>query len=324
MAVYTKINDGELQAFLSRYQLGDYLKLSEIPEGVENSNYRLHTEQGHFILTIFERRVARHDLPFFLTLMGFLSTQGICCPVPIIGNDGQALDQLCGKPAAVLSYLPGTSVAEPTLKHCSAVGSLLADVHNAGLSFAGKRSNSLALKDWPILLKQIGSDGDTVSPGIEADLKNEIQYLARNWPEGLPQGIIHGDLFPDNVLFSNGKISGVIDFYFSCRDFLAYDLGVCLNAWTFDDNGVFDKRRSEALIKGYCNKRLLTRDEYELLPILCRGSALRFLLTRLYDHINVPVAMIGTRKDPLEYYRKLQFHRHVANAADYGYFYKNG
>ncbi len=323
MAVYTKINPGELQVFLSQYQLGEVLEVTEIPEGVENSNYRLHTEQGRFILTIFERRVARNDLPFFLSLMGFLSAEGICCPVPILSNDGQALGQLCGKPAAVLSYLPGTSVVQPSLKHCSAVGSLLANVHNAGISFPGRRSNSLSLKDWPILLKQIGPDGDLVSPGIGADLQNEIQYLGRNWPGSLPQGVIHGDLFPDNVLFFNGAISGVIDFYFSCQDFFAYDLSVCINAWAFDDNQALDRRRCESLIDGYCNKRLLTQKEYELLPILCRGSALRFLLTRLYDHINVPAEMIGVTKDPLEYYRKLHFHRHVTDVADYGYCYKN-
>ncbi|MEE2694382.1 MAG: homoserine kinase [Pseudomonadota bacterium] len=318
MAVYTKINDAELQAFLTQYQLGECLELSEIPEGIENTNYRLRTHQGYFILTIFERRVFRHDLPFFLSLMGFLSDGGICCPVPIMGRDGQAFSQLCGKPAAVLSYLPGSSINKPNLKHCSAVGSLLADLHNVGLSFPGKRSNNLALKDWPKLLSQIGSDGDLISPGIKAELGDEIRYLEGNWPEGLPEGVIHGDLFPDNVLFLDGEISGVIDFYFSCRDFLAYDLGVCLNAWAFDDEGEFDKKRSEALLRGYCNKRGLTKNEYELLPILCRGSALRFLLTRLYDHINVPVAMIGTTKDPLEYHRRLCFHRNVTNADAYG------
>ena len=324
MAVYTKINDRELQAFLSRYQLGECLEVSEIPEGVENSNYRLRTEQGCFILTIFEQRVAHEDLPFFMDLMGFLSIEGICCPVPILARDGQTLGQLGGKPAAVLSHLPGTSISAPNPRHCSLIWSLLADVHNAGLNFSRGRANSLALKDWPILLKQIGSNGDLVSPGITADLKDEIQYLSRHWPEGLPQGIIHGDLFPDNVLFVDGNISGVIDFYFSCRDFLAYDLSVCLNAWAFDFNGEFNRGRSEALIKGYYNKRVLTGHEYEMLPIFCRGSALRFLLTRLYDHINVPVAMIGTTKDPLEYYKKLLFHRNVTSAADYGYFYKNG
>ena len=324
MAVYTKINEQELQAFLSRYQLGECLEVSEIPEGVENSNYRLRTGQGRFILTIFERRVANDDLPFFLDLMGFLSTEGICCPVPIVAKDGQALSQLCGKPAAVLSHLPGTSIAEPGLRHCNLVGSLLANVHNTGMNFYGGRSNSLPLKDWPILVQQIGSDGDLVSPGITADLKDEIQYLSEHWTEGLPQGIIHGDLFPDNVLFFDGEISGVIDFYFSCRDSLAYDLSVCLNAWAFDINGEFDRKRSEALITGYCNKRVLNANEYECLPILCRGSALRFLLTRLYDHINVPLTMIGAKKNPLEYYRKLLFHRDVASVADYGSFYKNG
>tara|TARA_B100000029_G_scaffold515331_1_gene621800 strand:- start:4998 stop:5972 length:975 start_codon:yes stop_codon:yes gene_type:complete len=324
VAVYTKINDQELQAFLSQYQLGECLEVSEIPEGVENSNYRLRTERGRFILTIFERRVAHSDLPFFMDLMGFLSGEGICCPVPIVAKDGQALVQLHGKPAAVLSHLPGTSISEPTLRHCGLVGSMLANVHNASLNFSGGRSNSLTLKDWPNLLKQIGAEGDLVSPGITADLEDEIQYLSGHWPEDLPQGVIHGDLFPDNVLFFDGKISGVIDFYFSCRDFLVYDLSVCLNAWGFDVNGGFDRQRSESLIRGYCSRRVLTSTEFEFLPILCRGSALRFLLTRLYDQINAPVTMIGMTKDPLEYYRKLLFHRNVASASDYGSPQKNG
>ena len=186
------------------------------------------------------------------------------------------------------------------------------------------RYNNLALKDWPVLLSQVGANANLVFAGLEADLENEIQYLSEKWPEGIPQGVIHGDLFPDNVLFSNGVISGVIDFYFSCRDYLAYDLGICINAWAFDNKGKFDKEMSGTLIKAYCEKRVLTRNEYELLPVLCRGSALRFLLTRLYDHINVPHAMTGMTKDPLEYYRKLQFHRNVNNAADYGYMYENG
>ena len=319
MAVYTKITEVELGTFLAKYELGSFLDLVEIAEGVENSNYVLVTRQGRFILTIFERRVSVKDLPFFLDLMRYLSTKGVCCPVPIKARDGNVLGKLHGKPAAILSHLNGVSKANPGVGDCNALGGGLADLHLAGRSFGGSRDNDLSLKDWPNLLTQIGADANALIEGIVLDLRNEIEYLERSWPERLPQGIIHGDLFPDNVLFQDGKVSGVIDFYFSCQDSFAYDLAICLNSWSFDPDGFFDHKKSEAIILAYCQKRMLSKYEYESLPILCRASALRFLLTRLYDWMNMPEAVMVKSKDPLEYYNKLLFHRNIRAADDYGF-----
>ena len=319
MAVYTKITQLELEAFLATYELGVFIELVEIAEGVENSNYVLVTREGRFILTIFERRVSLEDLPFFLDLMQYLSKNSICCPIPIKARDGNVLGKLHGKPAAILTHLNGVSKKNPGVADCRALGGSLADLHLAGQTFPGGRCNDLSLKDWPNLLAQIGADVNELSEGIVSDLRNEIEYLERSWPEGLPQGIIHGDLFPDNVLFQDGNISGVIDFYFSCQDYFAYDLAICLNSWSFDRGGLFDQKRSEAMISAYCQKRMLSKKEYESLPILCRASAVRFLLTRLYDWVNVPEAVTAKTKDPLEYYNKLLFHRSVHAADDYGF-----
>jgi len=319
VAVYTKITEAELGNFLAKYELGNFIDLVEIAEGVENSNFVLVTREGRFILTIFERRVSVDDLPFFLNLMQYLSRSGVCCPVPIKARDGNILGEIHGKPAAVLTHLKGVSKANPEVGDCRALGGILAALHLAGQSFSEDRPNDLSLKDWPNLLTQIGADANALSKGIVSDLRNEIEYLERSWPENLPQGIIHGDLFPDNVLFQDGDVSGVIDFYFSCQDFFAYDLAICLNSWSFGSGGLFDRKKSEAIISGYCQKRILSKNEYESLPVLCRGSALRFLLTRLYDWMNMPEAVMVKTKDPLEYYNKLRFHRSVCAADNYGF-----
>ena len=318
VAVYTKITEAELGTFLAKYELGSFIDLVEITEGIENSNYVLVTQEGRFILTIFERRVSLEDLPFFLDLMRYLSENGVCCPIPIKARDGNVLGKLQGKPAAVLTHLNGVSKENPGVADCGAVGGVLADLHLAGQPFSGGRRNDLSLKDWPNLLAQIGADANELSEGIVSDLRTEIEYLEHSWPEGLPQGIIHGDLFPDNVLFQDENVSGIIDFYFSCQDSFAYDLAICLNSWSFDRGGIFDHKKSEAIISAYCQRRTLSKNECESLPILCRASAVRFLLTRLYDWMNMPEAVTAKTKDPLEYYNKLLFHRSVRAADDYG------
>jgi homoserine kinase type II len=318
MAVYTDVGDADLEAFLSAYDLGALLSFKGIAEGVENSNFLLHTESGNYILTLYEKRVAEADLPFFLALMEHLAERNIQCPLPVKGRDGNALRKVAGRPAAIISFLEGIGVRRPQTHHCGAVGRALAEMHEAGRDFRLKRANALSRDGWRPLFEMSRARADTVEPGLAAFVDAELIFLESAWPVGLPQGVIHADLFPDNVFFLKGKLSGLIDFYFACNDLLAYDLAVCLNAWCFEPDNAFNITRGRAMIQGYENVRKLESDERAKLPILARGAALRFLLTRLYDWLTVPAGALVTPKDPKEYLRKLRFHQRVGSAADYG------
>ena len=319
MAVYTEVSDGELASFLSRYDVGALLSCKGIAEGVENSNFFLHTQRGNFILTLYEKRVAAGDLPFFIALMDHLASRGLECPRPVRDRDGVALGTLAGRPAAMVTFLDGVWIRDPGAVHCAALGRALADLHVAGTGFAMRRPNALSVGSWPALFAAAGDGADAVSPGLSALTAAELAHLAAHWPRGLPEGVIHADLFPDNVFFLGDRLSGLIDFYFACTDALAYDLAVCINAWCFTPDGRFDLARSTALLDGYAAVRRLTTAEAEALPILARGSALRFMLTRLVDWLNVPPGALVRPKDPLEYLRKLRFHQAVASAAAYGH-----
>lgn len=318
MAVYTELADEELEAFLRGYDLGALVSLKGIAEGVENSNYLLATEKGRFILTLYERRVDPADLPFFLGLMEHLSRRGITCPLPVADRVGQALNRLAGKPAAIITFLDGVSVRRPRADHCGAVGRALAQLHQAAEGFALTRANALSRGGWRPLFEMCAGRADEVQPGLGAEIAAELDFFDANWPTGLPAGVIHADLFPDNVFFLNNRLSGLIDFYFACNDMLAYDVGICLNAWCFEPDGSLNLTKSRALLRGYNEGRPLTPDETALLPLLARGSSLRFLLTRLYDWLTTPAGALVVKKDPLEYYRKLRFHRGVADARAYG------
>jgi homoserine kinase type II len=318
MAVYTEVGDADLEELLKQYDLGAVLSFKGIAEGVENSNFLLRTEAGNFILTLYEKRVAEADLPFFLGLMEHLAGRGIRCPLPVKALDGEALRRVAGRPAAIISFLEGVWVRRPRTEHCAALGRALAEMHEAGRDFTLSRANSLSRDDWRPLFELSRPRADTVEPGLEAFVQAELAFLETAWPGGLPQGVIHADLFPDNVFFLSNRLSGLIDFYFACNDLFAYDLAVCLNAWCFEQDNSFNVTKGRALIQAYEGVRALTTAERETLPVLARGAALRFLLTRLYDWLTVPAGALVTPKDPREYLRKLRFHQKVANAGDYG------
>lgn len=318
MAVYTEVSDEELEAFVAGYDIGEVLSFKGIAEGVENSNYLLQTDRGNFILTLYEKRTKPEDLPFFLGLMEHLAARGLACPTPLHGRDGQSLRMLCGRPAAVVSFLTGMSARRLGLNHCAALGGAMAEMHLAGADFPQARPNDLSVSGWRPLFEAEKNRADEVKPGLAAFIEAELDALEKNWPTTLPVGLIHADLFPDNVFFHADAVSGIIDFYFACTDSLAYDIAICLNAWCFEPDGSFNATKARLMLNNYRKVRPLSADELDALPLLARGAAMRFLLTRLYDWLNTPSGALVKRKDPLEYYRKLRFHQGITGPGAYG------
>jgi len=323
LAVYTEVSDEALRAFLSDYPLGELVSFRGIAEGVENSNYALKTTTGDYILTLYERRVDPAELPWFLGLMDHLVHRGLACPAPVPGRDGQALRALAERPAAICTFLPGVWPRRVRPGHLAPLGDALARLHLAGADFAPTRRNALGPAGWAPLLERSRADGDAVQPGLIAALDQALTSILAEWPAGLPAGHIHADLFPDNVFFMEEagealRVSGIIDFYFACTDLLAYDVAVCLNAWCFEPDFSFNVTRARALLRAYSAIRPLSAEERAALPVLCRGAALRFLLTRLFDWVNTPPGAMVTRKDPLEYFRKLRFFLSAENAEAVG------
>ena len=318
MAVYTDVTADDLTDFLSRYQIGELRSYKGIAEGVENSNFLLHTSAGNFILTLYEKRVAANDLPFFLGLMEHLAARGITCPQPVKNRQGGVLGKLAGRPAAIVTFLDGLWIRRPNADHCAAVGEALARLHLAGKDFPNKRANALSIESWRALYAQAKERGDSVRPGLCAEIAKELDALDKSWPRDLPDGVIHADLFPDNVFFLGDRLSGLIDFYFACTDTLAYDVAVCLNAWCFEPDHSYNVTKGRVLLRSYANVRALSAAERAALPVLARGAAMRFLLTRLVDWLAVPGGALVKPKDPLEYFRKLRFHQSVKNVSDYG------
>ena len=319
MAVYTEISDDDLRAFMDAYDVGHVLSCKGIAEGVENSNFLVVTDRSPYILTLYEKRVREADLPYFLNLMEHLAGRGIACPLPVRNRDGEALRRLSGRPAAMVTFLTGMWPRRITQSHCQALGQALARFHAAGADFAMTRENDLSCEGWRALFARIDrKEADRLQEGLAAEIAAELDVLEKAWPRDLPKGTIHADLFPDNVFFENGTLTGFIDFYFACTDWLAYDIAVCLNAWCFEPDGSFVPVRGRALLQSYESVRKLTEAERAALPLLARGAALRFLLTRLYDWLNQPAGAFVRKKDPLEYRRKLAFYQKVRNAAEYG------
>jgi homoserine kinase type II len=318
MAVYTEVPDDELARFIAEYDVGTLTSYKGIAEGVENSNFLVHTDRGAFILTLYEKRVDPKDLPFFIGLMQHLAARDFTCPTPVADRDGTTLKQLAGRPAALISFLEGMWIRRPLGHHCSALGAALARMHLASQDFSMTRPNALSWPSWRPLLEQCGSQSDDVVPGLYDELRAQLDEIEKRWPQGLPKGVIHADLFPDNVFFLGDALSGVIDFYFACTDAYAYDIAICLNAWCFEIDGSFNVTKARALLSAYQTERPMRDAEYEALPLLARGSAMRFLLTRLYDWLNTPEGALVRPKDPVEYLNKLRFHRTVGSVREYG------
>ncbi|HEY4164251.1 MAG TPA: homoserine kinase [Dongiaceae bacterium] len=322
MAVYTEVPDGDLAQFIAEYDIGMPVSCKGIAEGVENSNYLLQTTKGDahhsYILTLYEKRVHADDLPFFIGLMQHLAAKGLSCPTPIRDRHGKALKTLCGRPAALISFLEGMWPRRPNERHCQALGAALADFHLKGRDFVMRRPNDLSVEGWRKLIAATEARADEVEPGLAAKLKAEFDFLAAHWPKTLATGVIHADLFPDNVFFLGDKLSGIIDFYFACTDFLAYDLAICLNAWCFQPDFSFNVTKARLMFEAYRRVRPIPAEELAAMPILARGAALRFLLTRLYDWLNHPPGAFVKPKDPLEYARKLRFHQAARDVGAYG------
>jgi homoserine kinase type II len=322
MAVYTEVSAEELAEFLSSYDAGELVACKGIAEGVENSNFLVETTRGPFILTLYEKRTAREDLPYFLKLMEHLAEHGVRCPLPVNDREGRTLRELAGRPAALIHFLSGYSLRRPAVEHCAQLGRALAGMHLAGAGFPMRRVNALSLDGWKLLHGQImataGAKVDQLAPGLAEEIERELEFLGGLWPCDLPSGVIHADLFPDNVFFLDHNLSGLIDFYFACNDSLAYDLAICLNAWCFEADHAFNVTKGRALLRAYNEARPLEAREIQLLPVLARGAALRFLLTRLYDWFNTDANALVKPKNPLEYRRKLKFHQATHAAKEYG------
>ncbi|MEH6695988.1 MAG: homoserine kinase [Hyphomonas sp.] len=327
MAVYTQVSDEALAEFLSAYDLGSALSFKGIAEGVENSNYYLETSKGRFILTLFEKRVNADDLPYFIGLKQHLAAKGYPCPEPVMGKDGSALRMLEGRHAVIISFLDGLSPRRPNVAQCRALGEGLGRMHLALSDFGMTRPNALGPASWPCLWEGRQASADTLLKGLGGRIASDLAAIAEADPDSLPlpRGTIHADLFPDNAFFLGDDFSGAIDFYFACTDALAYDLAVCLNAWAFEDGAAgeaaglqFNFSKGASLIAGYESVRPLEPAEREALPILARGAALRFFLTRLVDWTDTPEGALVKPKNPLEYAGRLSFHRKVTSAAGYG------
>jgi len=317
LAVYTAITDADVSAFLLQYNIGELQSLKGIAEGIQNSNFFLSTTKGQYILTLYEQMVEERDLPFYLGLMQHLSQSGINCPKPIEAKNGEALSRLCTRPAAIVSFLNGVSVSKPQITHVRQVGEILARMHLAADDFSLVLENPLRQIKWRKFYAKSEGRAAEIEKNLPHTIEAELTYLENNWPADLPGGVIHADLFPDNVFFLSERLSGVIDFYFAANDLLAFDLAICINAWCFEKDGKFNRQKSRTLLEAYQSIRKLSTLEIAAMPVLCRGASMRFLLTRLYDWLNVPPGAIVTPHDPLVYFDRLKFHQNIKHAAEY-------
>ena len=318
LAVYTAITDDDVAAHLRNYNIGTLQSLKGIAEGVQNSNFLLSTTKGRYILTLYEQMVAEADLPFYVGLMEHLSDHGINCPQPMKMKNGSALSNLCGRPAAIVSFLNGVSVSNPIADHCYQLGRMLAEMHLAASNFPMQLENALSQDKWQAFYQRSQARVHEILSELPDIMHQELEYLSANWPKNLPSGVVHADLFPDNVFFLDGQLSGLIDFYFAANDLFAYDVAICINAWCFDKDNRFSAAKSTALLRGYQSIRTLSRDEVEAMPVLCRGAAIRFLVTRIYDWLNVPPGAVVVPHDPLVILDYLKFHQQVKSPNEYG------
>ena len=309
MAVYTQVSAEALSDFLARFDVGDLVSAKGIAEGVENSNYLVDTTRGRFILTLYEKRVAADDLPYFMALLDHLAGKGLPVPPAIRDREGREIHELEGRPACLIKFLPGVSVTTPTAAQAAAAGSALGWMHSAVADFAMARPNSMGIETWPAQLDRCGRDLDQIAPGLFDEASRALESIYARWPRDLRTSAIHADLFPDNVLMLGDKVTGLIDFYFACTDVVAYDLAIMHSAWAFDPSGRhFDGTVGGSLFLGYLHSAQISLEERAALPVLAEGAALRFFLTRAWDWLNTPADAMVTRKDPLAYLRRLDFY----------------
>jgi homoserine kinase type II len=309
MAVYTTLSAADLAALIGEYDVGQLVSAKGIAEGVSNSNWLVETTGGRFILTMYEARVAVADLPFFLGLLDHLAAKGSPVPRTIHDSAGAAFRLIDDKAVALIEFLPGVSVDAPNAAQARAVGEALAHVHVDAADFPEERPNAMTLPQWRKLFEGCGTEGlRSIDPGLPELVASELTFLSANWPDSLPRSVIHADLFPDNVLLLGDKVTGLIDFYFACTDVTAYDLAVTHSAWCFAKDGTFKPDVAEALIAGYVARRELSPGEWNALPLLARGAALRFVATRAYDWLHTPADALVTRKDPMDFVRRLSFY----------------
>jgi homoserine kinase type II len=320
MAVYTKLTREELKGFFLKYNLGKLLDHNEIKEGIENTNYFIKTEKGKFILTLYEKRVEEKDLPFFMSLLRNLYDKNFLSPEPIINKNGNYISEIVGKKAAVVSFLEGKPKKNLSPKNCYDVGVNTAKLHAISKNLKGKRQNKLSINSWRTIYKKVKNDCTKIHKNLPNIIEKNLDIIEKNWPKNIPSGIIHADLFPDNIFFKDDKLSGIIDFYFSCNDFYAFEIAICLNALCFEgrnDNLSFNVTKAKKFIDGYSSIRKLQNEEKASLKILCQGAAIRFLLTRVFDYLNLIEGAIVKIKDPVEYLKRLEFHNNVKNYQDY-------
>ena len=320
MAVYTKVNSKEINYIEKNYNIGKVKSFTGIKKGIENTNYLLKTKDKKFILTLFEKRVDKKDLPFFMNLMDKLSKYKINCPKPQKNNKGSFLIKIKNKTASIVSFVEGKDKLKLNSNDCYEIGKNIAQLHKASKKIKLYRKNSLSLKDWPKLLNKIGNKSKIISPNLNNLMRNSFLQIKNKWPKNLPYGIIHADLFIDNIFFKKNKFHGYIDFYFACNDYLMYEIAICINALCFDKKNnkfIFNKKKSSNLIRGYSKIRKFSDKEKKSLNVLCRGAALRYLLTRTYDYLNTPKSAVIKIKNPREYMEKLKLHNRFNNFKNY-------
>jgi homoserine kinase type II len=320
MAIYTKISSSDIISIEKKFNLGKIISFKGIKKGIENTNYLIRSKNKKYILTIFEKRVRRIDLPFFMSLMDKLNHYNINCPKPQKNKAGNYVVNIKNKPASIVSFVEGKDKNKLKVNDCYEIGKNIAKLHIATKKIKLYRKNSMSLNSWPKLLNKIRDKCKKIDPNLNNLMKTSLEKIKKGWPRKLTSGIIHGDLFIDNIFFKNKKFYGYIDFYFSSNDFLIYEIAICINALCFDKKNrkfIFNKKKSKNLIKGYSSLRKLSKEEKNSLNILCRGAALRYLLTRSYDYLNTPKNAIIKVKNPHEYIQKLKFHNKFINFKNY-------
>ena len=320
MAVYTKLSENNLREFFLKYNLGKLLDYRGIQEGIENTNYFIKTDNGKFILTVYEKRVEEKDLPFFMGLMRNLFDANFPSPEPIVNKNGNYITEISKKKAAVVSFLDGSVKKNLNPDNCHEVGKQAAKLHMITKNLTGKRENKLSVSSWRKIYNNIKKDCSKIHPNLTKIIEKNLDEIEGSWPKNIPSGIIHADLFPDNIFFIGNKLTGIIDFYFSCCDFYAFEIAICLNALCFEgktENLSFNVTKAKKFIDGYSKIRELSEEEKKSIKILCQGAAVRFLLTRVFDYLNLTEGAIVKIKDPIEYLKRLEFHNNVKNYQDY-------